>query len=553
MNKAYQACTKHPQKDWVLEKEADPTGDVHLYYFCNECQSRGIDICLKTEVAKTVESGFRHPDPADAFGTLWKLPEKYRACRSAQHPEYWFINKEDWSDGDSQIAYICPQCCTMGEDLSDVGSISGESIISATDAVTLPTNSKNKVKASLSPSQQVLNALIKEMHQRYPATLAPEPQHTSNQKERSEVYTKIKDILDAKFIETEKIARILSLAVEGKKNCILWGDAGHGKSEMVAAAIQGLGYSDDCFVMSFGEGMDEATLWGGLNFEKLEKESVLEYNPERSFLNHRIAIFEELFDAPPIVLLPLKDTLTARELRKGAQRFAMKTDTIIAITNRAPSEISEIGAAAHALIERFPLQLQVGWDDYSSDRYRSLFEKVHPKTREELRSTLADLIGKVTDDGGFISPRSAVHALETLMIAENGSDMQGDACFQALAYVPGFEKVVDGIEADLERNREIRVAKHALTNYQMAITQISRAVQAATDADTALQLLHHVIKLDESIQNIRIPDELTEHRDTLKKTAKALSDECMTRAYQKAVENTNGAINAVSRQLPQPD
>ena len=184
-------------------------------------------------------------------------------------------------------------------------------------------------------------------------------------------YSQVCDILQEKFIYSEKPAQVLSLALESRKNCILFGDAGHGKSEMVAAAIDGLALSNDCFVQSFGEGMDEVRLWGGLDFRALEDEKVLHFAPHRSFLNRRIAVFEELFDAPAIVLQSLKDTLTARELRNGEQRFKMKTQTIIALTNRHPSEISELGAAAHALVERFPLQYEVKWESYTCLLYTS--------------------------------------------------------------------------------------------------------------------------------------------------------------------------------------
>jgi MoxR-like ATPase len=148
------------------------------------------------------------------------------------------------------------------------------------------------------------------------------------------LHKKIFDILDKCFVFVEDVSRILALAFQGKKNVIIFGPGGHAKSEMVTEALRGLGWENDSFTQFFGEGMDEARLFGGLNFRKLEEDKILEYYPERSFLNHRIAVFEELFDAPASVLLALKDTLTAGELRNGAQRFPMRTETIIVLTNR---------------------------------------------------------------------------------------------------------------------------------------------------------------------------------------------------------------------------
>jgi hypothetical protein len=219
----------------------------------------------------------------------------------------------------------------------------------------------------------------------------------------------------------EEIARVLALAFAGKKNLIVFGPAGHGKSEMVQAVISGLGIAEETFFQFFGEGMDESRLFGGLNFRKLEEEKVLEYYPEKSFLNYRVAVFEELFDAPASVLLALKDVLTARELRNGAQRFRMKTQLIICLTNKEPGEISELGPAAHALVERFPLQLNLKWKDYSAKSYLSMFEKVAQRIGGPIlngfKGILAEIVAKATAEGQFISPRTAMHAYQVCQAA----------------------------------------------------------------------------------------------------------------------------------------
>jgi MoxR-like ATPase len=235
------------------------------------------------------------------------------------------------------------------------------------------------------------------------------------------MYDKIYAILSALFVFVEEVARILALALSGRKNVIIFGPAGHAKSEMAKAVVDGLGYSDEAFYQFFGEGMDESRLFGGLNFRKLDEEKVLEYFPERSFLNYRIAIFEELFDAPASVLLALKDVLTARELRNGSQRFKMRTEVILVLTNKEPSEISDLGPAAHALIERFPLQLNLKWKDYSARSYLAMFEKVAARlggpVMNGFKAILAEILADATAKGNFVSPRTAVHALQICQTA----------------------------------------------------------------------------------------------------------------------------------------
>ena len=80
--------------------------------------------------------------------------------------------------------------------------------------------------------------------------------------DRHSVVVRIESALAVDFIQHQKIARILALAVESGKNVLLWGPGGHGKSEMVETALAQVASADNIFVQSFGEGMDEATLWG---------------------------------------------------------------------------------------------------------------------------------------------------------------------------------------------------------------------------------------------------------------------------------------------------
>ena len=72
------------------------------------------------------------------------------------------------------------------------------------------------------------------------------------------------------------------------------------------------------------------------------------------------------------MLLSLKDVLTAREMRNGYQRYPMKTRCVVALTNKEPNEISALGPSAHALIERFPLQLNLKWDSYDLSGFQRL-------------------------------------------------------------------------------------------------------------------------------------------------------------------------------------
>ena len=341
------------------------------------------------------------------------------------------------------------------------------------------------------------------------------------------MYKEIKKALDSRFIETEKVARILSLAIDGEKNCILHGPAGHGKSEMTEHVLTSLGHKEDTYIYSFGEGMSEDLLWGGIDYKTLAQNDELKFNPEESFLNYKYAIFEEIFDAPPIVLLALKDALTAKKLRKGSQQFPMKTKAIIGLTNKEPGEISQMGPAAHALTERFPLQLQVKWDKYNFKMFRKLFAKVYPNTDEHIRSTLANMINESHKNGHFISPRTAIHALQTIILNQE----QGVEAFKCLEFIPGLENAAENIEQELKEQAE-RDQAHSLI--QKLENEVEDLVQQFNDAKTnnqCLQIMKQANELDVKAQDMTLPDEIhkmrNEFRNKIQEIINTASDKAL--------------------------
>lgn len=352
------------------------------------------------------------------------------------------------------------------------------------------------------------------------------------------MYQRILAILSSAFVFVEEVARILALAFAGRKNVIIFGPAGHGKSEMVKAVIDGLGLQTETFYQFFGEGMDESRLFGGLNFKKLEDEKILEYYPERSFLNFRVAVFEELFDAPASVLLALKDTLTARCLRNGSQIFPMKTEVIICLTNKEPSEISELGAAAHALVERFPLQLQLRWKDYTSKSYLAMFEKIAARiggpVLNGFKAILAEVVAKATAEGQFISPRTAVHAFQVCQAAATlrGGDHVEQRDLTDLRFVDGFESIGETIEADLAAAMERAEAEKAFATCESEFTSLEREFGDASTPIKALQSQKKLLALGDRLDSLKCPDGLTDRRKKLRQLVTGKVSEAQARALE---------------------
>lgn len=346
----------------------------------------------------------------------------------------------------------------------------------------------------------------------------------------------IKEILDEKFIFTDEVSRILELGFNAGKNLIVFGPGGHAKSEMIQAVIHGLGLEAETFFQFFGEGMDESRLFGGLDFKKLEEDKILQYHPELSFLNSKVAVFEELFDAPASVLLALKDTLTARELRNGAQRFKMRTEIIICLTNKQPSEISDLGPAAHALIERFPLQYNLQWKDYSSNSYKMLFEKVAPRLGGPIlngfKAVLAEILAKATAEGNFVSPRTAVHAYQVCQSSAKlrGAEHVGQEDLVDLRYLPGLESLAETIEADLKSAMERADAEKNLQTAQEEFGVLNNEVIQETSPIKILQAVKRLGILQDKLAAMPVPDGLTDKRNKLRDAVSGLMISGQTRA-----------------------
>jgi energy-coupling factor transporter ATP-binding protein EcfA2 len=379
------------------------------------------------------------------------------------------------------------------------------------------------------------------VHGAKPSTIDGVTALKPKEKKVKNVYERILSRLSERFVRSEEIARILALAVESGKNILLWGPGGHGKSEMVTAALSVVTNEDNVFVQSFGEGMDEATLWGGLDFRALEEEKVLRYFPENSFLAKDIAVFEELFDAPATVLLALKDTLTARKLRKGSQSFPMKTKVIVGITNRDPSEIADLGPAAAALVERFPLQYKVEWPTYKSADYLQLFNKVAPHLPgADLNGSmgvLAELVAKAGEGDSPISPRSAVYALGVVKAAASlrGDSMVHKEDLVDLRFIDGLEGLAANIKAELDAAYERAAAESRLQEAERKFQALLTEYSAATSSPIKLlQASKRFLVFQDEAANLKVTDGLAERRKQLREAASKKGAE----AQAAALENT---------------
>jgi hypothetical protein len=228
-----------------------------------------------------------------------------------------------------------------------------------------------------------------------------------------------------KFVFMDKTVNILNVGFMTGKNVVLFGPGGHGKSEITLDFLKSKGI--DPFIQTMGTGMTTDRLFGGLDIPTFETTGKIEYLVENSFMNHEYVIFEELFDAPDFILEQLKDILSSGVFRNGTQIFPISTKFIICCTNRTRDEFSK-NMSLKALMERFPLELNVIWDNYTEITYNKLLESKFGEG--EVDPVIPYLLQEYAKNNIVISPRVAVTAYQVY-----------DECGpESLAFIAEFAK-----------------------------------------------------------------------------------------------------------------
>ena len=347
------------------------------------------------------------------------------------------------------------------------------------------------------------------------------------------------------FVQADAMREAVSLAIVAGENLIFSGPGGHGKSEFLAAAFGAI-EDLELYIKSFGSGTSPDELYGGVDFSALnpqgnEGPAVLKYCPELSFLARKVAIFEEAFDAPSRVLTSLKDTLTARALRNGHQYHKMDTSVIAIATNHSPTQIAEGGPEISALIERFPIQLEVRWPRYDAQSYRELFKTITTKrpafeqitwddvaalqerarqatVSDSMQGMLANIVVDLLADKIVISPRTAVKAMQLAQAAAaiNGRDRVVPQDLIVLAFLPGAYALRERIANLITEYEAAAVGEGQLDQLEQELTQLRETLSDATCGDDKLNELDASLNhLHSEIDSVQVTSDLVNRKSRL--------------------------------------
>ena len=243
--------------------------------------------------------------------------------------------------------------------------------------------------------------------------------------------------------------------------------------------------------MSCGEDTDESKLYGGIDIPAM-KEGKLRYNIKDSFINYPIVVFEELLDAQVNALLSLKDTLEAREFRKGSQRQKIRTKMVIALTNKSPEEVSQMGPYAEALMQRFRIELEHKWSSHTRQDYLELLHgRFKPSTDKEKKiiNAMSGILETISKKKECICPRIAIAATK---VALSGGSSSIEDILNNISFVhglAGMEDTYETMKRDMMINEEQSKIQEAYakiedieddmhTNSIGKISQLNRIIMA---------------------------------------------------------------------------
>jgi hypothetical protein len=349
----------------------------------------------------------------------------------------------------------------------------------------------------------------------------------------------IEKALDEKFIYWQSIAKLMALGIVTKTPVLMWGPPGYGKSEMTMEALKSIFEQEDIFVQSFSTDMTESRLFGGVDIKVLQESGKQVFLVENSFIKYRVVIFEEIFQAPPELLKSLKDLITSKSLRNGTQQEKMECEIIIGLTNKQPSEIADMGDDEKAIIERFPLQLNVAWESHEAKDYLALFKKVIPVAFPQgpdlnnMAPILAEVLAKIAKTNTPISPRTAVHCLRAIQGAATlrGSESVEKEDLLVLEFIDGLTEFAKTIQTEIEQATERASAEERYKKAETALNDLTWGVEQEKTKKTPspitfLQIAKSLSDFIDALSVMKVTNDLKDKKKTLADAADARMAEC---------------------------
>lgn len=318
-------------------------------------------------------------------------------------------------------------------------------------------------------------------------------------------FQEVKSQISSRFAYSDDVAEMLYTAMQCGEHCVMFGPGGHGKSEMSIEFFNSLGIEP--FVQALGPGTTTEQLLGGMDMQLFNTTGKIEYLVEHSFMNHEYVVFEEAFDAPVYVLTTLKDILTSKCLRNGSQIFPIKTKMIVINTNHSRAQIAD-DLSIKALMERFPLELEVKWQAYHEGNYMNMFNLLFGSSTEVKNyNTVAKLCGTLYSEGITISPRTAVKMAKIYSTV-------GAAGLKYIAEVP--MSAYDELATLENAAKQDQISKDLLEGYATQITELyAKTEEQINDHTECLKASKSFARIRKALDKITVTESYFEEKQRL--------------------------------------
>lgn len=299
----------------------------------------------------------------------------------------------------------------------------------------------------------------------------------------------------SKFVFMDKALALLEIGLKTEKHIVLHGPGGHGKSELALEFF----YEKEInpYIITMGTGLTTDRLFGGIDVPTFHEKGKIEYLVENSFMNHEYVIFEEMMDAPDFILEQLKDILSSGIFRNGTQVYPIKTRFIVCCTNKTRDEFSK-NDSLKALMERFPLELNVIWANYTDISYNTLLEKRFGAGR--IDPIIPFLLQEYVKNGITISPRIALDSYEIYETC--GPD--------SLVYIADFAKKPELITEALKKFQATIKFKEAGIEIDQLIKNLDKATTGAEDKEEFIDSYKALDKKLGEVKKLVVTDDLAQ-------------------------------------------
>lgn len=302
--------------------------------------------------------------------------------------------------------------------------------------------------------------------------------------------------MSSKFIYYKELLEVVRLAYESNTNAILFGPGGHGKSEMADFILKEMfGKDNVSAALAMNQELNPSDLFGGIDLKAFHDDRLLNVAFDNSIFAKKGARIEEMFDGRADTLLSLKEFLTSGVYcygGNGAVCYPSVSELVLGCTNVTPNEFlesSDNARSANALMERFIMQTNVVWPDYSSSSFYEMLIRVKPDENKDTLMKYSAICEALAARITF-SPRTAVKfygafqanpqvGLKSLM-GMSEQDLQHMLNFLPKAAKVGNTAVlVNKFYANAEKLQDLYITASTVTDY-MSVNAV--AVQLYTDA-----------------------------------------------------------------------